>query len=78
MTLPSSLKFGPYHAAAKPRAPLLEIRDLKVHFDLGGGTVFDRIMGGPRARQIVKAVDGDTHLAYVAERHWMVGSHCAS
>jgi oligopeptide transport system ATP-binding protein len=39
-------------------APLVAIRDLKVHFDLGGGTLWDRMTGGPGARQIVKAVDG--------------------
>jgi oligopeptide transport system ATP-binding protein len=37
---------------------LLEIRDFRVHFDLGGGTLFDRLTGGPRARRVVKAVDG--------------------
>src|SRR6266542_1864128 len=38
--------------------PLIEIRNLKVHFDLGGGTVWDRIVGGSRVRRLVKAVDG--------------------
>lgn len=37
---------------------LLKIRDLEVHFDLGGGTIFDKIVGGSPVRQVVKAVDG--------------------
>jgi oligopeptide transport system ATP-binding protein len=39
-------------------APLISIENLKVHFDLGGGSAWDRVTGGPRTRQIVKAVDG--------------------
>lgn len=37
---------------------LISIRDLKVHFDLGGGTFIDRITGGSSVKKIVKAVDG--------------------
>jgi oligopeptide transport system ATP-binding protein len=37
---------------------LLSIRDLKVHFDLGGGTLWDRLTGGAAERRIVRAVDG--------------------
>ncbi len=37
---------------------LLAIRDLKVHFDLGGGTFWDRVAGGSPVRRVVKAVDG--------------------
>ena len=39
-------------------SPLVSIRDLKVHFDLGGGTLWDKISGGSTVRRIVKAVDG--------------------
>ncbi|HLQ77336.1 MAG TPA: oligopeptide/dipeptide ABC transporter ATP-binding protein [Terriglobia bacterium] len=38
--------------------PLVAIRDLKVHFDLGGGTLWDKATGGSSVRRIVKAVDG--------------------
>ena len=38
--------------------PLLSIRELKVHFNLGGGTVLDKLMGGSHVRRVVKAVDG--------------------
>lgn len=38
--------------------PLLEIHDLKVHYDLGGGGVLDKAFGGDSHRKIVKAVDG--------------------
>ncbi|HEY6119754.1 MAG TPA: oligopeptide/dipeptide ABC transporter ATP-binding protein [Pyrinomonadaceae bacterium] len=40
--------------------PLLAIRDLKVHFDLGGGTTWDKLVGGSPVKQVVKAVDGVT------------------
>jgi oligopeptide transport system ATP-binding protein len=38
--------------------PLVSVRDLKIHFDLGGGTLFDKVTGGSPVRRIVKAVDG--------------------
>jgi oligopeptide transport system ATP-binding protein len=37
---------------------LLSVRDLKVHFDLGGGGWLDRLTGTNNGRQVVKAVDG--------------------
>src|SRR2546423_1656222 len=40
--------------------PLVQIRDLRVYFDLGGGGVFDRLLGGQTTRRVVKAVDGVT------------------
>ncbi len=39
-------------------SPLVSVRDLRVHFDLGGGTVWDKISGGSSVRRVVKAVDG--------------------
>ena len=39
-------------------SPLVSVRDLKVHFDLGGGTFWDKVSGGSPVRRIVKAVDG--------------------
>jgi oligopeptide transport system ATP-binding protein len=39
-------------------SPLVSVRDLKVHFDLGGGTFWDKISGGSAVRRVVKAVDG--------------------
>jgi oligopeptide transport system ATP-binding protein len=38
--------------------PLVSIADLQVHFDLGGGGLWDRVTGGSHERRIVKAVDG--------------------
>ena len=38
--------------------PLISIRDLKVHFDLGGGSLFDKMIGNRPVKSIVKAVDG--------------------
>ncbi len=37
---------------------LISIQNLKVHFDLGGGGILDKITGGSKVRRVVKAVDG--------------------
>ena len=37
---------------------LIEIRDLKVHFDLGGGSAIKKLLGGDSEARVVKAVDG--------------------
>jgi oligopeptide transport system ATP-binding protein len=52
---------------------LLAIRDLKVHFDLGGGGILDKLVGGSRVRRIVKAVDGVTIDIYPGETLGLVG-----
>jgi oligopeptide transport system ATP-binding protein len=52
---------------------LLAIRNLKVHFDLGGGGVLDKLVGGSRVRRIVKAVDGVTIDIYPGETLGLVG-----
>jgi oligopeptide transport system ATP-binding protein len=52
---------------------LLAIRDLKVHFDLGGGTVWDKLAGGSPIRRVVKAVDGVTIDIYPGETLGLVG-----
>jgi oligopeptide transport system ATP-binding protein len=57
----------------KARDPLMSIRDLKVHFDLGGGTMFDRISGGSPVKRIVKAVDGVDLDIYPGETLGLVG-----
>jgi len=51
---------------------LVEIRDLKVYFDLAGGSVFDRLTGGERGR-VVKAVDGVTLDIMPGETFGLVG-----
>jgi oligopeptide transport system ATP-binding protein len=38
--------------------PLISIRDLKVHFDMGGGDWLNRLLGSNPIRKILKAVDG--------------------
>jgi oligopeptide transport system ATP-binding protein len=53
--------------------PLLAIRDLKVHFDLGGGTFWDKLVGGSGVKRIVKAVDGVTLDIYRGETLGLVG-----
>jgi len=37
---------------------LISLQNLQVHYDLGGGGLFDRITGGSKVRRVVKAVDG--------------------
>ncbi len=52
---------------------LLSVRDLKVHFDLGGGTVWDRMTGGNPLPQVVKAVDGVSLEIRTGETLGLVG-----
>ena len=37
---------------------LISIQDLKVHYKLGGGGLFNKITGGSAVKKVVKAVDG--------------------
>ncbi len=37
---------------------LISIQNLQVHYDLGGGTLIDKITGGSKVKRVVKAVDG--------------------
>ncbi len=53
--------------------PLISIRDLKVYFDLGGGGVFDKLLGGSSVRRVVKAVDGVTLDIMPGETLGLVG-----
>ena len=64
------------NVAAPPvggEGPLVEIRDLKVHFDLGGGGLVERLIGTNTERRIVKAVDGVTIDVYPRETLGLVG-----
>jgi oligopeptide transport system ATP-binding protein len=53
--------------------PLIAIRDLKVYFDLGGGSAWDKLIGGSPVRRTVKAVDGVTLDIYPGETLGLVG-----
>src|SRR5215217_6125002 len=46
---------------------LLSIRDLKVHYDLGGGGPLDKLFGTSPVRRVVKAVDGVSLEIYERE-----------
>ena len=52
---------------------LLSIRDLKVHFDLGGGGPLDKLFGTNPVKRIVKAVDGVSLDIYEQETLGLVG-----
>jgi len=52
---------------------LIGIRDLKVYFDLGGGSSWDKLIGGSPVRRVVKAVDGITIDLYRGETLGLVG-----
>src|SRR5687767_11073468 len=55
------------------REPLISIRDLKVHFDLGGGGALDKLMGGSPVKRVVKAVDGVSLDIFRRETLGLVG-----
>src|SRR4030095_5993407 len=52
---------------------LLSIKDLKVHFDLGGGTLWNKLTGGTSVKRVVKAVDGVTLDIFGGETLGLVG-----
>src|ERR687886_642870 len=70
---------GAARSSARPlanmgeREPLVSIRELKVHFDLGGGTALDKLVGGSPVRRVVKAVDGVSLDIYPGETLGLVG-----
>jgi oligopeptide transport system ATP-binding protein len=51
---------------------LIDIRDLKVHFDLGGGGPIEKFLGNP-VKKVVKAVDGVSIDIYRGETLGLVG-----
>jgi oligopeptide transport system ATP-binding protein len=59
--------------ATAEATPLLSLRELKVHFNLGGGTLWDKLVGGSAVERIVKAVDGVTIDIYEGETLGLVG-----
>jgi oligopeptide transport system ATP-binding protein len=52
---------------------LMSVRDLRVHFPAGGGTLWDKVTGGSATPQVVKAVDGVTLDIYEGESLGLVG-----
>jgi len=53
--------------------PLIAVQDLKVHYDLGGGGLLDRLTGADGRRRIVKAVDGVSLDIFEGETLGLVG-----
>ena len=52
---------------------LISIRDLKVHFDLGGGGPLAKLIGSNPEKRVVKAVDGISLEIYKGETLGLVG-----
>jgi oligopeptide transport system ATP-binding protein len=75
MTTESTADLGKMPPPLEPAkgAELLAIRDLKVHFDLGGGSRWDKLVGGSPVKRVVKAVDGVTIDIYPGETLGLVG-----
>jgi oligopeptide transport system ATP-binding protein len=59
--------------ASDSREPLIAIRGLKVHFSLGGGSMWDKLVGGSPVPRVVKAVDGVTIDIFPGETLGLVG-----
>ena len=55
------------------RPSLLSIKNLKVHFDLGGGGPIDKLLGTNPVKRVVKAVDGVSLEIYEKETLGLVG-----
>jgi oligopeptide transport system ATP-binding protein len=53
--------------------PLLSIRDLRVYFNLGGGSLIDKLRGGSAVPRVVKAVDGVSLDIFTGETLGLVG-----
>src|SRR5438034_10401252 len=54
-------------------APLIALRGLQVHFDLGGGNIWKKLVAGDAPERVVKAVDGVSIASYAGERWALVG-----
>jgi oligopeptide transport system ATP-binding protein len=59
--------------AGRDGKTLMGIVDLKVYFDLGGGSTWDKLIGGSPVKRTVKAVDGVSLDIYRGETLGLVG-----
>jgi len=63
----------PNRVSSNGSEPLLSVRDLKVHFNLGGGDAFDRLINRNSEKRVVKAVDGVSIDIFPGETLGLVG-----
>jgi oligopeptide transport system ATP-binding protein len=55
------------------RQPLIAVRDLKVYFEMGGGSAWNKLTGGDANRRVLKAVDGVSFNIMKGETLGLVG-----
>jgi len=55
------------------RQPLIAVRDLKVYFEMGGGSTWNKLTGGDANRRVLKAVDGVSFSIMKGETLGLVG-----
>jgi len=72
-TTAATLGMPPPLSRAEGAEPLIAVRDFKVHFNLGGGTVWDKLTGGSAVKRVVKAVDGVSLDIFPGETLGLVG-----
>jgi len=72
-TIPQERGAMPPPIEREKGSELLALRDLKVHFDLGGGGLLSKLTGNNSVKRVVKAVDGVTIDIYPGETLGLVG-----
>lgn len=72
-TIPQERGAMPPPIEREKGSELLALRDLKVHFDLGGGGLLSKLTGSDSVKRVVKAVDGVTIDIYPGETLGLVG-----
>ena len=77
MNAPDAIDKGPGPSPPAPAGeavgPLVAVRDLRVHFDAGGNSAWDKFTGDSESRRVVRAVDGVSFEIEAGETLGLVG-----